>query len=220
MRLDTVIFDMDGLLIDSEPLWYEAGTEVLGQYGKHLTKSLYGQTVGLRTEEWLQYWFRYFDIPFTALAQAKTDIEYLVEKKIRHKGKAMPGIEHIFKYFHSRHFKIGLATSSALKIAHAVIEVLGIGAYLQNITSAEHLAYGKPHPEVYINAAKALNADPLGCLCFEDSFNGLIAAKAAKMRCIVVPAHNQSNDVKWGAADLKISSLQNFNDLLLTRFSN
>ena len=218
MRLDTVIFDMDGLLIDSEPLWYEAGTEVLSQFGKQLTKPLYEQTTGLRTDEWVQYWFRYFDIPYANKEKAHTDIEYLVEQKIRYKGKALPGTDHIFRYFASRNFKIGLATSSSEKIAKTVTDKLGISEYLQSVTSAQNLPYGKPHPEVYIQAAKSLGSDPLSCLCFEDSFNGLISAKAAKMRCIVVPAHHQQNDLRWGAADLKISSLQNFNDLLLMRF--
>lgn len=218
MRLDTVIFDMDGLLIDSEPLWYEAGVEVLKDYGKELSKSLYEKTTGLRTEEWLQYWFMYFDIPMINLDKAKTDIEYLVEKKIRYRGKPLPGADHIFKYFRSKQFKIGMATSSASRIAEVVTDVLGIGSYLSAVTSAEKLSYGKPHPEVYINCAKELNSEPVSCLCFEDSFNGLIAAKAARMRCVVVPAHHQQNDLRWGAADLKISSLQNFNDLLLTRF--
>jgi sugar-phosphatase len=218
MRPDTVIFDMDGLLIDSEPLWYEAGTEVLAGYGKQLSKPLYEQTTGLRTEEWLQYWFRYFDITLSNIEKAKADIEYLVEKKIRHKGKPMAGADYIFRYFSSKKFKIGLATSSALKLANAVTEVLGIAHYLQAITSAENLTYGKPHPEVYLNCAAALQSSPGSCICFEDSFNGLISAKAAKMKCIIIPAHHQQDDLRWGAADLKISSLQNFNDLLLMRF--
>jgi len=218
LQLDTVIFDMDGLLIDSEPLWYEAGAEVLAQYGKQLSKTLYEQTVGLRTEEWLEYWFRHFNIPFDTIDTAKIQIEQRVEQKIRTKGKALPGLEHIFHYFHARRYKIGLATSSALKIAQAVTDVLGIKPFLQAITSAEHLPYGKPHPQVYIECAEQLQSDPSSCICFEDSFNGMIAAKAAKMQCVVVPVHNQLQDSKWGAADLKISSLQNFNDLLLTRF--
>jgi sugar-phosphatase len=218
LRLDTVIFDMDGLLIDSEPLWYEAGSEVLAQYGKQLTKTLYEHTTGLRTKEWIEYWFRYFKIPFTTIEEAEQQIEILVDEKIRRKGKALPGLEHIFRYFKSKQFKIGLATSSASKLANTVIEVLNIGEYLQTVTSAEYLPFGKPHPQVYMQCANDLQSDPLSCICFEDSFNGMIAAKAAKMKCVVVPAHHQLNDAKWGAADLKISSLQNFNDLLLMRF--
>ena len=217
VRLDTVIFDMDGLLIDSEPLWFEAGAEVLAGYRKQLTRPLYEQTIGLRTEEWLQYWFQHFNIAFDSITMAHADIEKRVEDKIRSKGKALPGLTHIFQYFISKKYKIGLATSSALQIATAVTDVLGIKPYLQATTSAENLLYGKPHPQVYIDCATQLQSHPSSCICFEDSFNGMIAAKAAKMKCVVVPAHHQLQDAKWGAADLKISSLQNFNDLLLMR---
>ena len=130
----------------------------------------------------------------------------------------MPGVNYIFEYFARRKFKIGLATSSPRSLVDVVTEKLNIGSYLQAISSAEHLPYGKPHPQVYMQCANNLQSDPLSCICFEDSFNGMIAAKAAKMKCVVVPAHHQLNDAKWGAADLKISSLQNFNDLLLMRF--
>lgn len=210
---------MDGLLIDSEPLWYEAGFEVLAQYGKQLTKPLYETTIGLRTNEWLQYWFTYFNIPGHTFSQAAHQIEELVETKIKTKGKAMAGTEHIFRYFKQKDFKIGLATSSALKIARTVVDVIGVGHYLDDITSAGELHHGKPHPEVFLKCAEGLKADPLSCICFEDSFNGMIAAKAARMKCVVVPAHHQLNHAGWGAADLKISSLQNFNDLLLMRLN-
>jgi sugar-phosphatase len=68
---------------------------------------------------------------------------------------------------------------------------------------------------VYLDCASLLNASANECLCFEDSFNGMIAAKAARMKCVVVPAMHDSKDLRFNAADLKISSLQNFNDLLM-----
>jgi hypothetical protein len=79
--------------------------------------------------------------------------------------------------------------------------------------NAEHLPFGKPHPQVYLNCAEALGSNVHECICFEDSFNGLIAAKSARMRCVVVPHHSQIKDERWGAADLKLSSLQNFGEL-------
>jgi HAD superfamily hydrolase (TIGR01509 family) len=218
MQLDTVIFDMDGLLIDSEPLWQEAGTEIMANYGKQLTTAQYETTIGLRTREWLEYWFRYFKIPEHTIAEAEVKIVDAVIGKIKEKGKALPGVEYIFQYFKSKQYKIGLATSSPLHMANVVIEKLGISKYLDTVTSAEHLPFGKPHPQVFMQCAAELGSDVLTCICFEDSFNGMIAAKAAKMKCVVVPAHNQLKDDRWGAADLKISSLQNFNDLLLLRF--
>lgn len=215
MQLDTVIFDMDGLLIDSEPLWMEAGAETLAQYGRQLTPQQYEITTGLRTREWLEYWFRHFQIPTTQMAAAEEHIISSIIEKIKCQGKALPGIGYIFSYFKTKGFKIGLATSSPMKLAEVVVDKLGIAEHLQVITSAEHLPFGKPHPQVYLQCAADLASDPLSCLCFEDSFNGMIAAKAAKMKCVVVPAANQLQQARWGAADLKISSLQNFNDLLL-----
>ena len=77
------------------------------------------------------------------------------------------------------------------------------------------MKYGKPNPQVYLDCATQLGSSPLECICFEDSFNGMIAAKAARMKCVIVPAHHELQDNRWFAADLKISSLQNFNELLM-----
>ena len=110
-------------------------------------------------------------------------------------------------------FKIGLATSSPIELIDLVVERCGIQQYIQVKTSAEHLPFGKPHPQVYLNCAEALGSNVHECICFEDSFNGLIAAKSARMRCVVVPHHSQIKDERWGAADLKLSSLQNFGEL-------
>jgi mannitol-1-/sugar-/sorbitol-6-/2-deoxyglucose-6-phosphatase len=127
----------------------------------------------------------------------------------------MPGVQHIFNFFLERSFKIGLASSSSPGLINLVVDLLGIKDHLQAISSASGMAYGKPHPEVYLNCAGKLNAVPEECICFEDSFNGMIAAKAAKMKCVVVPSLHDSKNPGWGAADLKIATLNNFNALLL-----
>ena len=102
-----------------------------------------------------------------------------------------------------------------MSVVDTVIDMLGIRNYLQAIASAEHLALGKPHPQVYLDCVAALGSNPLECLCFEDSFNGMIAAKAARIKCVIVPSALDYQHQKWSAADLKISSLNNFNELLL-----
>lgn len=213
MKLNTVIFDMDGLLIDSEPLWKEAAEEVFSYYGKRLTNEEYETTTGLRTSEFVSWWLRDYQFENTELEKAAKNIIALVNKKVKDKGRIMTGAHHIISFFQERGFKIGLATSSPLTLVDTVTAMLGIDPYLQAKTSAEHLDYGKPHPQVYLNCAKELGASPLECICFEDSFNGMIAAKAARMKCVVVPAHHQSKSEKWGAADLKLSSLANFSEL-------
>jgi mannitol-1-/sugar-/sorbitol-6-/2-deoxyglucose-6-phosphatase len=215
MQFDTVIFDMDGLLIDSEPLWGEAAHEIFGRYNFQLTKAQYATTTGMRTKEFVEWWFKHYKIDARHNAAAENAILQMVVDKVSAKGKALPGVAHIFNFFIERNFKIGLATSSGTPLIDVVVDKLGIRNYLQAIESAADLPYGKPHPQVYLNCAEALNSHPTQCVCFEDSFNGLIAAKAARMKCVAVPAPHDAKNEKFSAADLRISSLTNFNSLLL-----
>ena len=219
MQLNTVIFDMDGLLIDSEPLWDEAAAEVFSQYGIEINQKQFSLTTGLRTKEFVEWWFTYFKIDKKFQQKAEDDIVEKVIDKILAKGKPQPGLEHILSFFTEKKFKIGLASSSPINIIDAAIDFLGIRNFLNAISSASELKFGKPHPEVYLNCAEELNSSPADCISFEDSFNGLIAAKAARMKCVVVPAKDQSDEIKWSIADLKISSLQNFDELMLLDLS-
>ena len=206
---------MDGLLIDSEPLWKEAAETLFFTYGKQLTTEQYISTTGLRTKEFLAHWFRHFNLPEAEIANAETIIINDVIKLVEQKGKPLAGVQYIFNFFLERSFKIGLASSSPFDLINIVVDLLGIKDHLLAISSASNMAYGKPHPEVYLDCAEKLAAIPAECICFEDSFNGMIAAKAAKMKCVVVPSLQDNKNRGWEAADLKISTLINFNGLLL-----
>ena len=213
MDVNTVIFDIDGLLVDSEPLWNEAATEVFRRYGVTLSEEQYKTTTGLRTKEFVEWWFGYYHIGKEEFAMAEKNIVDLVLQKIERKGIIMPGVDYIFDFFSRKKFKIGLATSSPPSLIELVVGMTGIRKFLQATTSAEDLLFGKPHPQVYQNCAALLNSSPLACICFEDSFNGMIAVKAARMKCVVVPHFSQTKETRWGAADLQLSSLQNFGEL-------
>lgn len=219
MQLTTVIFDIDGLLIDSEPLWYEAATEVFASYNIKLTEEQYKTTTGLRTKEFTQWWLTYFNVPASELPVAEKKIIDAVLYKIEHKAQLLPGVSYIFDFFRQKQFKIGLATSSPQELIDLFVAKAGIGDLLQATASASELPYGKPHPQVYLNCAAALKSQPVECICFEDSFNGLVAAKAARMQCVIVPSLGQQKDERWGAADLKLSSLQNFGELHFNLFA-
>jgi sugar-phosphatase len=213
--LNTVIFDMDGLLIDSEPLWEEAGKELLQRFNVQLTPQQYHSSTGLGTSTWIEHWFNHFNIDQAHAADAATSIVASAIQKIEARALPMPGVGYVLGFFKQRGFKIGLASSSPMRLIDSVVRKLGIEAYIEAKASAEHLPYSKPHPQVFLDCAASLGSAPQHCICFEDSFNGMIAAKAARMKCIVVPAYAQQQDPRWAAADLKLSSLQNFNELLL-----
>lgn len=212
MKPDTFIFDMDGLLIDSEPLWEAAGAETLERFNIKLSPEQYQHSTGLRTQEWIKYWFTYFGIDQKFGEEAISIIIKTAISKIRDHGIVMPGVNEIFSFLKDRNYKIGLATSSPMSLIDVVTEKLNIRHYLSAATSAEELQYGKPHPEVYLTCARELNSPPVQCVCFEDSFNGMIAAKAARMKCIVVPAENFRQQKKWNAADLQLASLLDFGE--------
>ncbi|RYY13143.1 MAG: hexitol phosphatase HxpB [Chitinophagaceae bacterium] len=212
MQLKTVIFDMDGLLIDSEPFWAEAGSETLARYDIRLSEEQYHTSTGLRTREWIEWWFTAFNIDLKYTEAAEQTIVATAIDKIRDNANPMPGVNFILDFFRSRGFKIGLASSSPLALIDVVIEKLDITAYIDAKTSAEYLPKGKPHPQVYLNCAAKLNVQPMECLCFEDSFNGLIAAKAARMKCVAIPDKHFASQLRWNAADLVLGSLDQFDD--------
>jgi HAD superfamily hydrolase (TIGR01509 family) len=210
MNYSTVIFDMDGLLIDSEPLWQEAGATLLKQYGISLSDAQYHSTTGLRTPEWLDYWFGYYRVDKQTAPTASAFIEHTALQIIEEKGNPMPGVKYIMEFFKDHQFRIGLASSSPMHLIQMVVKKLQIGNYLSAVTSAEKLPFGKPHPQVFLDCATLLQVNPSTCICFEDSFNGLIAAKAARMKCVIVPAPQLHHETRWDAADLKLSSLEQF----------
>lgn len=214
--IDTVIFDMDGLLIDSEPLWGIAMREVFATVDVHLSPELTHLTTGLRTKEVVSYWHNYYKWEGKSAEQVVNEIIDSVIAKIIAEGKPMEGLEYILQYFKEKEFKMGLASSSPLRLINAVLEHLQISQYFQAVYSAEFEDYGKPHPAVYLACAKALGSDPLDCIAFEDSVTGMTAAKAARMTTVVVPEAHNRNDPRYALANLKLDSLLQFNDVRLS----
>lgn len=210
MTLDTAIFDMDGLIIDSEPLWYEAAKEVLLETGFDMDEEAYATTVGLRTSEFIEHWFRLYGIGMERAGAAERDITRRVIEKVGERGTLLPGVVETLDILSSAGFRIGLATSSPVELIDAVLERTGLTGRFEALHSAEHLPYGKPHPQVYLECAASLGSKPLQCVCFEDSFNGMIAAKAARMKCVVVPHPDSLERTVWDTADLKLPSLLAF----------
>ena len=213
MEKSAVIFDIDGLLINSEPLWNQAAAEIFRQYGIILTEEQYAITTGLRSKEFVTHWLIQNKIPSTEFDRVEEKIVTLALSLIDKGATLMPGVEHIFQFFLKRDFKIGLATSSPIELIEWVKDKLGIRSYIHASCSAQNLPYAKPHPQVYLDCAAAMHVSPLACICFEDSVYGMTAAKAARMTCVVVPSAEHNKLPHWGLADLKLSSLQNFGDL-------
>lgn len=210
--LKTAIFDLDGLLVYSEPLWEEAELNVIDKLNLKIDKSKSAQTTGLRVDEVVEYWNRAFNLGFNEakIHDIANDIMDEVIQLIKEKGYLMPGVEKVLELTKNKFGKIALASSSYERVIHAEIQHFNIQDYFDVIHSAQNETYGKPHPAVYINTAKQLNVAPTKCLAFEDSINGTLAAKAAKMTCVSVPAKEDYNKKQFGITNYKLNSLEDF----------
>jgi sugar-phosphatase len=201
---------MDGVLIDSEPLWYEAANDAFRPYSIQLNPIEYARSIGLRTNEFVDFWLKEYGVSSSMAPSIEQEINTLVINKIAQKGMVMPGVLATLEELKRRDYSIGLATSSPSTLIDVVVDKLNIRSYFSAFASAEHLPLGKPHPQVYLNCAAALDRLPSQCICFEDSFNGLISAKSARMFCIAIPAPEFRDQPRFQAADLILNSLEEF----------
>jgi HAD superfamily hydrolase (TIGR01509 family) len=211
-RKKAVIFDMDGLLIDSEPLWHQCETAVLHQIGVDTSYVTAEMSLGLRIDQVVEMHYRHSPWQGATIEDIVQRITDLTIEKIVELRPLMPGVTETLELARSLDFKIGLASASPLRLLDLVVELFDIKDYFDCITSAEYLPYSKPHPEVYLIAANTLDVSPLQTVTFEDSINGMIATKAAKMRSIVVPEKSMINDLRWSLADVKLNSLLEVNE--------
>lgn len=204
-----VIFDMDGLLLDTEPLWGEAMLEVAAHYQIPIRLADFRATTGLRIYEVTAYWAEKFPWPGEASSEQIADdiLDAIIYKSKTH-GRIMPGALQLLDWLHEEEITRGLATSSPMRMVTELIAHFQLEDRFQALLSADTALMGKPHPEVYLQCAHALNVAPWNCLALEDSVNGMVAAKAARMKVVVVPEAQKFNHPGFGLADGKLASLE------------
>lgn len=210
--IKAVIFDMDGVLIDSEPLWREAEIEVFSSIGIELTGEMCLQTTGFRTDETVGHWYRYQPWDHISREEVGRRIEDTVCSIIDRKGFPAPGVHALLQFLNNAGVPKALASSSSPGVIDRVLTKLGLKKEFRIIYSAASEEYGKPHPAVYITTAKKLGVDPISCLAIEDSFAGLLAAKSARMKTIVIPERSNLKNPRFSIADLKLDSLEEFRE--------
>ncbi len=186
-QFEAIIYDMDGVLIDTEPFWKIAEEKVFATVGIDFHAIPNHETVGMRIDEVVSYWHKRYPWESKSIEQVAQEIMDEMERFIRYEGKAMKGVRTSLNHFSQMGIKIGLATSSYERLMHATLERLGISKFFQSVVSAEHLAHGKPHPLIYLKTAEQLGVSPSNCLVIEDSINGIKAGKAAGMFVVAIP---------------------------------
>lgn len=228
-----VVFDMDGLMIDSEPLWHIAERESFARVGIALSDADLLDTTGLRIDEVVQFNFDKFGgwdetnggsgggsisggvgMTRAAVATAIVDrMEALLSQRAATLKK--PGLDAALAFFQAKGLPLALASSSPMRLIRAALTGLGLlDGVFTVVVSAEKEKLGKPYPGVYLTACQGLGAPPTRCIALEDSLNGVLAAKAAKMKCIAVPEHFENRPLAFHIADVQLSSLEQVNDAL------
>lgn len=217
MNCQAFIFDMDGLLLDSEPLWRRAQIEVFGAVGLVLDDAACATTTGLRIDEVVAYRLAQPELSGRSIDgdALRTRIVDRVIELVGSEGALLPGARAAIEVAAAAGVPLALASSSDDRLIRAALDHFDLTTHFTHIVSAEHEPYGKPHPGVYLTTAARLSVAPTACVAIEDSLNGVIAAKAARMTCVVVPCVDDRSDPRFAIADVVLDSLASFD---ATRF--
>lgn len=209
------VFDMDGLLLDSERVWERAQITTFGEMGLTLTLDMQRATTGIRMAECFGMWQGFFPGSILEPERIRRRLLELVGGEIRTAGVIKPGAERAIELCVAAGCRIGLASSSPPEIIAAGLERLGMARHFSAVASSEAETHGKPHPAVYLTSAARLGAEPEACIAFEDSIPGVRAAKAAGMYTVAVPEEHNRGRPEYAVADLVLDSLEDLREAVL-----
>ena len=201
---------MDGLLLDTEPLWGESMLRIAQKHKIPITRKRFKETTGLRIYEVTDHWAIHYPWEGKSSKEVADEILDDIIANSKQKGTILNGVEETLKLLKKHHYKIGLASSSPKHMIDALVTHFNLTHYFDCITSADVVELGKPHPAVFLHCAASLGSNPNQCLVLEDSINGMIAGKAARMKVIVVPDELHFDDPRFALADAKLKSLEDF----------
>ena len=214
LKISAVIFDMDGLIIDSEPLWKIAEIETFKEVGFDFTFEMCALTTGMRIDEVVEFWRAKLKWESFTNTEIVNKIQNKMIQLIKERGKLLPGIIESLNLLNANDVLIGLASSSSMSLINTTVDTLKIRKFFNVIHSAENEIAGKPNPAVFLSTAKMLNVNPEKCLVLEDSKAGMNAGINANMRTIVIPELGTSP--KWANIGYKkLKTMLEFNLELL-----
>ena len=190
-KFDAVVFDMDGLLVDSETVWHLAETAMIEARGEVYTDEVRANIIGKRMDALLAYLREVYGFEDT-LATLNDELIERMLALIPQKVEPQPGAQALIEYVIAQDVPYAIASSSAMAIIESVVQSQGWERHFEVLCSADDDEHGKPAPDVYLRAARLLGVEPSRCLALEDSPTGARAAVAAGMTCYAVPDTSHS----------------------------
>ncbi len=210
MKLEAVIFDMDGLLIDSEPVWNKARVAMAANHGYAWSAHDHQAVMGVSTGTWVRYMQEKLGLDMATQAVENTIIQHMVAYYKTEGVPYLPGAVEAVDLARAS-VPIAIASGSHPALIEAVSSDAALSGKFQVVLSADEVGKGKPEPDVYLEAAKRLGVNPANCLCLEDSGNGILAGKAAGMRVVAVPDERfPPSAEKLAEADIVLHTLEDF----------
>lgn len=201
---------MDGVLIDSEPLWKIAMEDAFQSVGCNITREDFQRTVGLRIDEVVRFWYKERGWEGMNCEELEDLIIQKMIVLIRENGEPLKGVVETIGFLQKNDFKIGLGTSSYRILIDTVLDTLQLTNAFDFTHSAEDEIHGKPNPAVYLTVAENLDVQPQRCLVIEDSFHGVIAGLAARMTVVCIPEKTHHPDPRLSIATRTYKDMEEF----------
>ena len=203
---EAVVFDLDGVLIDSEQVWDEVREQLVREVGARWHEGAQREMMGMSSVEWSRYMHDELGVPDPPEA-ISAEVVRRLEERYRSRLPLIDGAREAVELLAAR-WPLGLASSSNREVIDFVLQVSGLAQFFQVTVSSEEVPRGKPAPDVYLEAARRLEVSPEGCVAIEDSENGIRAAKAAGIRVVAIPnPHYRPGNEALALADVRLDSL-------------
>ena len=205
-EIAAVVFDLDGVLLDSETAWVRVKKEFTEETGGHWKQDAQWDMLGMSSIEWSRYMHDELGVPLPP-EQISSAVADRLAQQYRERLPLLPGAVEAVRSL-ARHWPLGLATSSNRNVIDLVLEKAGLADAFAATVSSEEVERGKPAPDVYLETARRLGVEPAECVAIEDSTNGIRSAHAAEMAVIAVPNRDFPPDPEaLCLADLTLDSL-------------
>jgi HAD superfamily hydrolase (TIGR01509 family) len=204
--IEAVVFDLDGVIVDSEQLWDEVRVQFVRESGRPFPERATRDMMGMSSPEWSQYLVEQLGVPGTP-EQANAEVVRRLLARYEEKLPLIPGAVEAVRRIAAR-WPIAIASSSNPEVIEFVLRASGLDAIVQTAVSSEEVGRGKPAPDVYLEAVRRLGFDGSRCVAVEDSHNGIRSAKSAELRVIAIPNPHFPPDAESVAlADIVLPSI-------------
>lgn len=205
---EAVLFDMDGVIVDSEPLHEEAAIIIMREYGVELKREDLMDCKGGTLDDDAKILFKRYRLEEGKIDDFKNKKSELVIKLIRERASEFPGVRELLENLSKHGMKLALCSSSQRSEINAVLETLGFTGFFEVVVSGAELERGKPAPDVFLEATKKLNVNPINCVVIEDTILGVQAAKSAGAKCLAVTNTFKEKNLLEAGADFIVNSLE------------